>query len=233
MHVLRLAPGGGADHLRRLPRGIVEIPLLPAPRIRRPRHLLRRSGGEVGAHAPGAGVLRRIRRVAHAFPVFPGIGHALGRAVALQQEAGFEGDLRFRRHLAEIPHHGRQHIAPGLEIRGEVDGFIAPVEEIPARRARGHTPAVGEKLVAIVGAGMHHEMFGFCRQIERAAEMVDAVFRGRRTGDANPVRAPHAPQPIVLRQGRQNRSPAHARQKRASGRKKFTHGETLADGGEG
>ncbi len=152
MHVLRLAPGGRADHLRRLPRGIVEVPLLPAPRICRRVHPLRRPHHKIAAHGTVSHLRGRIGRVAHALPIRPAIGRALGRAVAFEEEAGFEGDLRLRRHFAEIPHHRRQHVAPGFQVRGQVHGFVAPVEQVAARRPGGYAPAVGEKLVAIVGA---------------------------------------------------------------------------------
>ena len=70
--------------------------------------------------------------VADALPGGAGIGNAFGVAVALQDEAGLEGDLGFGRMLAEVPHDGGEHVLPGLQEARDVHGFIAPVEEIAA-----------------------------------------------------------------------------------------------------
>ena len=57
---------------------------------------------------------------------------------------GLQRDLRLGRKLAEVPDDRGEHVASGVEIRREIDGLIAPVEEIAARRSPGDTASVHE-----------------------------------------------------------------------------------------
>jgi hypothetical protein len=50
----------------------------------------------------------------------PAIGNKFGVPIALQHEAGLERDLRLRRMLAEVPHHGGEHVLSGLQEARDV-----------------------------------------------------------------------------------------------------------------
>src|SRR5215471_9522405 len=137
---------------------------------------------------------RRIRFVADGAPVGSRVGDALGFAIAFEDESGLQGDLRVRGQIAEVPYHGGEHVAAGDEVGREVDGLVAPVEEITARRAPGGAMAVDEELVPVVAADVDDEAFGPGGDVERAAEAADGVVGGGRAGGGNPARAPRAPQ---------------------------------------
>ena len=194
MHVAGLTAGCRGDHGSGCPRGIVEIGRLPSPRIGGGVHTVAGTRGPIPADGAAGDDDGSVGFIAGALPRGAGIGNAFGVAVALQDEGGLEGDLGFRRMLAEVPHHGGEQVFPGLQEACDVDGFVAPMEEVSAGRSPRGALAVDEQLIPVVTAGVHEEALGPGGQVEGLAEVVDAVFGLGRFGDGDPFRGPFAPQ---------------------------------------
>jgi hypothetical protein len=105
-------------------------------------HRIARAHGVVGGNF--SGLEWRVGFVAGAFPLRAGIGYALSGGIALEYESGLERDLSFGRQIAEVPYQGGQGILAGVEIGRDIDGFIAPMEEVAARGSPGGVAAVDE-----------------------------------------------------------------------------------------
>lgn len=116
--------------------------------------------------------------------------HGLHLRVALHKKARAVAHLGDRRHFAEIPYGGSENISPGLEIRSEVDGFEAPVEQVPAGRAFGRVFAVHVQKRSIIGGDVNPEMSRHVRERQLAAEIEDARGSGWSCGARDPIGGP-------------------------------------------
>ena len=188
------------------PGRVVELRRLPAP------------GVDPGVHAiAGAGHVvlevdlfrrhrqRRVGGVAHALPGLAAIDGLLALAVALEEEAGLVRLLRLRRVHAEVPDDRGQRVAPRLQEGREVERLVPPVVEVAARRPPGHTRAVDEELVPVVGRHVDEEAGRLLAELERPAEVVDPVIEGGCALDGDPARGPRAAERRGQADGRRRR----------------------------
>src|SRR5258708_15772389 len=170
-----------ANH-RREPSRIVEISLFPAPRIWCGVELFPGADRYVARPLVVRDRMRRVSFVGDASPIGPGVHDLLGIRVALEQESSLMTDLRDGSVPALVPHHGRKGVFAGLELRSDVDGFVAPMKQVAARGAYRDLLAIDEELIAVIAGNVNYECAGRLPQIEGAAEMVDAVIVRRGAG---------------------------------------------------
>ncbi len=154
----------------------------------RPSMVFRGTGGIVTGE-PGVGQSPASRFLAHP-PVCPGIHRGLFLCVALHEEAGAVAHLGNGSFLAEVPHHGSQDVRAGVEQRGQVDGFKAPVEEVAARRTLACVLPVDVKDKAVIGAYVDPVVGGHAGQGQLAAEVEDAWRFGACRGAGDPGSRP-------------------------------------------
>ena len=186
------APALG-DHRSR-PRLVREARLLPAPRIATAVHGLPGRGRVVAAGGRSADGKRLVPRVPEHLPAGPGIGDGLALGVALHEESAVAAELRRGPLLAPVPNERREHVLPRLEVGRQIHRLVPPVHEVRALRPRRHLLAVHEQPVAVVGRDVDGEMLGPRRQVERPAEVKDAVRIAGRVGRCDPARRDRPPE---------------------------------------
>ena len=141
----------------------------------------------VGVQVGGQG---GVRIVFEDLPPAVGIDNPFGPGIPLQNKAGLNGMLGHRAVAGKIPDRGRHHILARLQVRGQVEGLIPPVEPVAPGRAKGDVLPVHVELVAVVGRDVHHKCLGRLVKAEFLPEVVDAEFPTRVVGVGDPFGGP-------------------------------------------
>ena len=78
------------------------------------------------------------------FPGIVGVHYLFEAAIALNDQAGFVGHLRHGSHFGEVPQDCRQRVLAGYEVRGNIQGLVAPMVQVTARGPGKHPLAIYE-----------------------------------------------------------------------------------------
>ena len=170
-----LAAGPAPGH-RGWPGVVGEVELLPAPGVLAPVHRLPRRRCVVRAQLDGD---RCVALVRQHLPLRSAVDGGLTLAVALEQERRVPAELRGRAMRSPVPDQGGEHVAARAQVRCEVDGLVAPVHEIGTLGARRDLLAVHEEPVPVVRRHVDDEVLGPRDELERTAEVEDAVRLAR------------------------------------------------------
>src|SRR5205085_5575756 len=149
----------------------IVIRLLPAPGIEIRIEFLICSQSIIAGVLFGWKRLRRIGLILNASPRAVRIHGCIFGPIGLKYETSLVCDLRNPFVRAVIPNHGPKCILTRAQFTCDIDGLIAPMRQVAARRTPRHALAIYVEFVPVVPRNMNDKMLRLVWQIETAPKM--------------------------------------------------------------
>ena len=123
-------------------------------------------------------------------PGVSGVDGGVLRVFGREEEGGLGAHLGDGCGGAEVPDDGCDVVRAGVEVVGEVEGFVAPVVDVAEGWTGADALAVDVEFEAGVGADVNDEVRGDCGEREGFAEVDDVVVAGWAVRRGDPLGGP-------------------------------------------